>query len=83
MFKFASDFLFAKPRALFGVARALDLAGLFDSYNISRSVVEADAKALLMDWYVLGQELNDSVEVVIPAEKTSSMEAKHELQEKG
>jgi hypothetical protein len=52
-----SGFLFAKPSFASGLARLLDLFGVFDSYNISRSTREADALALHSDWYLVGRDL--------------------------
>ena len=56
-----TDFLFAQPSALSGVARLLDLSGLFDAYNNSREPREADIKALLSDWYIVGQDLRFAI----------------------
>jgi hypothetical protein len=57
MTKILSTFLFAQPRFGFGVARLLDLGANFNYYNISHSPAEADAKALLADWYVVSDDL--------------------------
>ena len=56
-----TDFLFAKPSALSGVARLIDLSGLFDDYNRSQHPGEADIKALLSDWYIVGQDLKYAI----------------------
>jgi hypothetical protein len=55
-----TDFLFAQPSFLSGFARLLDLFGLFDSYNESRSPKEADAKAMYADWRITGQDIFDA-----------------------
>ena len=52
-----TDFLFARPSLLSGIARVLDLFGLFDSYNESRDGKEADAKAMYSDWSMTGSDL--------------------------
>jgi hypothetical protein len=52
-----SDFLFAQPSFLSGLARWLDLSGKFDFYNISPDGETADALALYSDWRAVGQEL--------------------------
>ena len=52
-----SDFLFARPSALSGVSRTLDLGGIFDSYNESSNGLEADAKAMFADWCSVGDSL--------------------------
>ena len=57
MSEIVSDYLFALPRPLFGIARFFDFGGTFDEYNISSTGEEADMKALLSDWAVIGQDL--------------------------
>ena len=59
-----TDFLFAKPSAVSGVARLVDLTGLFDDYNRSQDSGEADVKALLSDWYIVGQDLKYAIKEV-------------------
>ncbi len=44
-----SDFLFARSSWLSGMARTLDLAGIFDDYNISLTEAQADWLALQND----------------------------------
>ena len=56
-----TDFLYAKPSALVGWARLLDLGGALNLYNVSRSGAEADARALHADWAVLGQDMRLSI----------------------
>lgn len=53
----STDFLAAQPSFWTGVARLVDLFGVFDSYNESRDPAEADARAMYADWAVVGQEL--------------------------
>ena len=55
-----SSFLFAQPSLLSGIARVLDLWGVFDWYNRSRVPVEADMRALYSDWYIVGTDLIDA-----------------------
>jgi len=57
MTQIASDFMFASPSALSGVARLLDLFGQFDLYNQSWTPEEADFWALYSDWRIIGQDL--------------------------
>ena len=52
-----SDFLFAMPSPLAGVARLFDFAGTFDAYNASSTPDEADAKAMYADWAAVGDTL--------------------------
>jgi hypothetical protein len=52
-----TDFLFAQPGFLFGLARLFDFSGAFDQYNVSRTEGEADARATLADWHLTGADL--------------------------
>ena len=52
-----SDFLFAGPSFLSGAARVMDLFAVFDDYNYSRDEVEADARAMFLDWRATGEDL--------------------------
>jgi hypothetical protein len=45
-----------------GAARALDLGGIFDVYNVSNSESEADTMALASDWHQVGADLRDAME---------------------
>jgi hypothetical protein len=57
-----TDFLVAQPSLETGVSRLLDFYGLYDSYNMSPSVTEADAIATRADWSKVGQELLEAME---------------------
>lgn len=52
-----SDFLFARPSFLGGVARILDLGGTIKIYNDSPSELIADIIALRADWKAVGNEI--------------------------
>ncbi len=56
--KLSSDFLFARPSALFGQARFFDFSGSFDEYNSSDTPDEADAKSMYADWAAVGDTIN-------------------------
>ncbi len=43
-----------------GVARLVDLWGVFDGYNESRTPAEADARAMYADWAVTGGDISDA-----------------------
>jgi hypothetical protein len=51
-----SDYLFAEPSYLSGMARLLDFAGALNEYNSALSEEEADARALAMDWQMVAQD---------------------------
>ncbi|MGA2920080.1 MAG: hypothetical protein ABSE28_03180 [Candidatus Sulfotelmatobacter sp.] len=59
--KIKSDFLVASPSFASGAGRLLDWYGLYDSYNVSRSGQEADAKAMFADWRMVGEDLNNAL----------------------
>jgi hypothetical protein len=54
-------FLMADSSMLFGAARVIDLFGQFDQYNLSRTGEEADARALMADWTVVGDDFLESI----------------------
>lgn len=62
--KVKSGFLYSDPSFLSGVARTLDLHGLYDAYNISVTPQEADARAIASDWIITGQDLQDAIDEV-------------------
>ena len=49
---------------LAGMGRCLDIAGLFDSYNTSRTGEEADARAIAADFRAVGKDLKEAIETV-------------------
>jgi len=53
-----SYYLFARPSFLEGVARVFDIGGVFDAYNESKTPVEADTKAMLHDWMMVGSDIS-------------------------
>ena len=52
-----SDFLFARPSFLEGIARILDFGNTLNEYNYSQSEEDADENALWMDWAMVGSDL--------------------------
>lgn len=52
-----SGFLFAQPSFRSGVARTLDLWGLYNEFNVSPTPEVADARAMRSDWNALGTDL--------------------------
>lgn len=54
-----TDFLFAKPSFIGGMASAIDLGGILVSeYNRSNTPREADYRALLADWKTVGKDIS-------------------------
>jgi hypothetical protein len=66
--RYCSDFLFARPSFLLGLARTLDISGQFAVYNESKTGQEADFRARVCDWMVVQQDLNASWGDVVDAE---------------
>ena len=62
--KARTDFLFAMPSFVSGAARLLDLYCVYDLYNSSSTEREADYKAMLSDWRVVGQDILVALEPV-------------------
>jgi hypothetical protein len=54
-------FLSADPTFLLGLGRVIDLFGQLDQYNLSRTGEEADARALLADWSVVGDDILEAI----------------------
>jgi hypothetical protein len=59
----SSTFLFAENSFLTGLARTLDLGAQFDSYNESITPEQADAIALLVDWVMVGGDLQVAIKL--------------------
>jgi len=56
-----SDFLYASPSFVEGLARIVDLGGTMNEYNASPTGQEADAVAIWMDWAAVGQDMRDVI----------------------
>ncbi len=56
-----SDFLYARPSFLEGLARIVDLGGTMNEYNASLTGQDADAIAIWMDWAAIGQDMRDAI----------------------
>ena len=54
-----TDFLFAQPSFLSGFGRTLDLHGSFVEYNVCRTGDEADTQAMICDWLMTQQDLDE------------------------
>ena len=57
----SSDFLFARPSFISGVARLVDFGCTFDAYNHSKTDVEADVRAAVSDWLSVGDDIAAAV----------------------
>lgn len=57
-----TDFLYARPSFLQGVARVIDFGNFLDDYNTSPTSQEADSQALRNDWAALGADFRHAAE---------------------
>ena len=53
-----SDFLYARPSFLEGMARVMDIGDTLNEYNASD---DPDTIALLMDWLAVGQAMRQAI----------------------
>lgn len=67
---FCSDFLYARPSFLEGVARIIDLGNTLGEYNTSET---PDEIAISRDWTIVGNDLRTALE---SEGKTSATESK-------
>jgi hypothetical protein len=65
-----TDFLFASPSFVEGVARIMDFGNVLNTYNSSNSENEADAIALRMDWRMVGVDIQKAMELYSKIMKT-------------
>jgi len=56
-----TDYLFAKPNFLEGVARALDLGATLVLFNDSPTEQMADRLAMQSDWVAVGEDIREAI----------------------
>ncbi len=56
-----TDYLFAKPTFIGGMARLLDLGSTLNVYNDSPSEKIADMKAIESDWMAVGNDMRFAI----------------------
>ncbi len=56
-----TTYLVSKSSIVTGIGRIFDFAGSYEIYNSSESGDEADSKAMLLDWLVVGEDLKKGV----------------------
>ena len=59
---FRTDFLFARPSFIEGIASVLDLGATLIEYNESKTPEDADYIALKSDWGVIGNDIKNAIE---------------------
>jgi hypothetical protein len=57
-----TDFLFAQPSFMSGLARTLDIGGTFDAYNRSTNGGMADYRAICADWAAVGNDIKAAID---------------------
>jgi hypothetical protein len=57
-----TDFLYARPSFLEGMARIVDFLGLLQGYNASLTAEAADIRAVLADWDAVGDDFRLALE---------------------
>ena len=67
---FSSDFLYARPSALEGIARLIDFGNTLSEYNTSE---EPDEVALRMDWMSVGSHLHEAMKHCAQEMETESV----------
>lgn len=65
-----TDFLYARPSILEGLARIVDFFGALQEYNISSTPESADARAIRADWAAVGADLWQALDKTKPAPAT-------------
>jgi hypothetical protein len=58
-----TDFLTADSSVITGMGSAYNLGGNFYGFNYSKTPAEADQKALLSDWIIVGQDIDNAMYV--------------------
>jgi hypothetical protein len=58
------DFLFATPSFIRDMGRVIDLGATMANYNNSETPAEADRRALLSDWAIVGAEIRNAAEAL-------------------
>ncbi len=60
---FETDYLFARPSFVGGMASVFDLGATLQVYNDSPSTDIADARAIMSDWIVTGNDIRSAINV--------------------
>ena len=56
-----SDFLFARPSFIEGIARVLDFGNTLNTYNESLTPEMADEIAMWLDWSMVGKDISKAL----------------------
>ena len=59
-----TDFLFATPKTIDGVASIIDLFGVYDMYNDSASGEEANRRAFTADMQALQSDMDVAMKII-------------------
>ncbi|MDN4164741.1 hypothetical protein QWY31_04465 [Cytophagales bacterium LB-30] len=58
--RYRTDFLFPTPSFLLGAGSVFNVAGKYFEFNTSSSSSEADLKAIMSDWGIVGQDIRNA-----------------------
>ncbi len=58
---FETDYLFARPSFIGGMSSVLDLGATLQVYNNSPSTNIADARAIMSDWVMTGNDIHSAI----------------------
>lgn len=65
-----TDFLFAKPSVISGIATCVDLYGIYHAYNKTKN---PDDVALLMDWITISRDFKNAFNEVVNEQKQQTV----------
>ncbi|MBD1995147.1 hypothetical protein H6G00_00705 [Leptolyngbya sp. FACHB-541] len=80
-----TDFLYARPSFIEGIARLMDFGGTLEVYNTTLPREQVDGLALAADWMAIGGDLETVMKQYLEGQEDleDARGAKAEAQEKG
>lgn len=57
-----STYLVSKSSFISGIGNIFDFTGSYQKYNSSKNEIEADSKAILLDWLAVGDDIKDALD---------------------
>lgn len=78
--RYSTDFLFSMPSFLVGVGSVMNIAGNY--FDFSSSDNDADTKAILSDWGVVGQDILQAIEELEKESESTRIESNEQPTQK-
>lgn len=78
--RYRTDFLFSLPSFLVGAGSVLNIAGNY--FDFSSSDKDADTKAILSDWGVVGQDIQQALEELEKELESTRIESNEQQNQK-